>query len=273
MERSNSKDNSEYHEMSTHADRHDLEAQHDIEGQPAKHYRPRTPAAAARFAGAIADTTTKGLGKGLKSAGSVASDFKAFLNRGNVVDLAVGVVMGAAFTAIVTSIVTDIITPIISLGMQSNMENNYIVLRCPPNLPNATDYATHKYMADCSAEKLQWGTVADAQRVGAVTWNWGKFLSTIINFLIISAIIFFLVKLYTAARRPAPKPITTKPCLFCCKDIPLKASRCPECTSHVEEEEEKVPGPVGTTDSSRSFPFLKVLPNALPFAKGGKKGV
>ncbi|KAI8593254.1 large-conductance mechanosensitive channel [Geranomyces variabilis] len=171
----------------------------------------------------MTNNAANGIGKSFKVAGSVVEDFKRFLNRGNVVDLAVGVIMGAAFTSIVTSIVTDIITPIISLGMQSNMENNYIVLRCQPNLPNATDYATRKFVKNCDQERLtNWNTVAEAQKAGALTFNCacestlhiesersvsmlnravndslsgGKFLSTIINFLIISAIIFFLVKI------------------------------------------------------------------------------
>ncbi|KAJ3157258.1 hypothetical protein HDU89_002670 [Geranomyces variabilis] len=276
MERNHSKDDNEYHEMATSAKHYDLEAQHEIEGQgepPKQKTRTVTPAAAARLAGAMTNNAANGIGKSFKVAGSVVEDFKRFLNRGNVVDLAVGVIMGAAFTSIVTSIVTDIITPIISLGMQSNMENNYIVLRCQPNLPNATDYAIHKFVQDCHQERLaNWNTVAEAQKAGALTFNWGKFLSTIINFLIVSAIIFFLVKIYTAARRPAPKPVTTKPCAFCFRDIPLKASRCPECTSQLHIEDTPVPESVAA-DSSNGFPFLKVLPNALPFVKGGKKGV
>ncbi|KAJ3146061.1 hypothetical protein HDU86_000560 [Geranomyces michiganensis] len=288
------KDDKDSYQMTTSTENHELEQQDQQQRQ--QQSRSGTPAAgAARFAGAVSNNAVKGLGKGFKAAGSVADDFRKFVNRGNVVDLAVGVVVGGAFTSIVTSVVVgtklgfshlcymatpadpcfspqmkDVITPLISLVMEKNMENNYIVLRCPPTLPNATDYAIHKYQQDCSTERLTWGTVAEAQKAGAVTWNWGKFLSTIINFIIISAIIFFLVKVYTAARRPQPKPVTTKECLFCYRDIPLKAKRCPECTSHVEEV--RVPESVVTIDSPGSgFPFMKALPNALPFVKG-KKG-
>ncbi|KAL2913150.1 hypothetical protein HK105_207391 [Polyrhizophydium stewartii] len=171
--------------------------------------------------------------KSVKAVGSVLDDFKEFLNRGNVVDLAVGIVMGAAFTAIVNSFVNDLITPFIGLATQNNLENSFIIIRCPGNV------------TDCHNKGL-WSTPADANKAGAVTWNWGRFLQTCINFVIISAIIYFIVKAYAAAFR-RKKPDTTKDCPFCAKSIPKKAVRCPECTSMLEE-----PKPVSDSINSGS---------------------
>ncbi|TPX59549.1 hypothetical protein PhCBS80983_g02431 [Powellomyces hirtus] len=177
-----------------------------------------------------------GMGKGYKAAGSVLDDFKKFINKGNVVDLAVGLVIGAAFASVVSSLVSDILTPIFSLAMQANLQNNYLILRCPPNPTNGT-VPMPKY-SNCG--KSDWKLVTEAQKAGAVTWNWGNFVNSVLNFLVIGGIIFFLLKIYTAARRPQPKPKTTKECSYCCKEIPIKATRCPECTSHIEEPETTV---------------------------------
>ncbi|KAJ3013579.1 hypothetical protein HKX48_005665 [Thoreauomyces humboldtii] len=188
-------------------------------GPEKKHSNPGEYAA--RFAQQGAQQALNFGKGGFKVAGSVWDDFRTFIQRGNVVDLAVGLVMGAAFTAIVTSLVTDLLTPILSIAMKSNLQNNFAVLKCPKN------------QTSCAHD--DWPTVLDAQKAGAVTWNWGNFLATIFNFIVISVIIFMLLKIYTAARRIPPKPKTTKECTFCFKDIPLKAVRCPECTSHLEE--------------------------------------
>lgn len=181
-----------------------------VEGQP----RNR----ANRIGGAV-----KGGALGsFKAVNSVFSDFKKFINKGNVVDLAVALVLGAAFTAVVTSIVTDLITPIISLAGQKQLSNNYIVLKCPIELTaqNCSSYAT----------------ILAAQTNGVVTWNYGNFIQSVINFLIISLIVFFIVKLYTAAfRRDAPVQLKTKLCLECASDIPILAKKCPMCLSAIEE--------------------------------------
>ncbi|KAJ3037080.1 hypothetical protein HDV00_002085 [Rhizophlyctis rosea] len=165
--------------------------------------------------------------KGGKAVGGVLNDFKAFLDKGNVVDLAVGIVMGAAFTAIVTSLVQDIITPPIGLATQSNLANMFVILRCPKD--NVT-----KQELPCKNNN-NWNTIADAQKAGAVTWNWGNFLQTCINFIIIAIIIFLIVKFYAAAFRRKAPPKKTKECGYCFKDIPIKATRCPECTSHLSD--------------------------------------
>ncbi|TPX66745.1 hypothetical protein SpCBS45565_g04308 [Spizellomyces sp. 'palustris'] len=185
-----------------------------------------------KFAGQVGS----GAMKGVKAVGGVLDNFKEFLNRGNVVDLAVGIVMGAAFTAIVTSLVQDIFTPFISLATSANLANNFLILRCPKAV-NATqpffpDYPPRNFCQDF------WKTTAEAQKAGAVTWNWGNFVQSVINFLIISIIIFFIVKMYAAAFRRKKADVKTKECPFCCKDVPLKATRCPMCTSDIDPPSE-----------------------------------
>ena len=128
-------------------------------------------------------------------------DFKAFIMRGNVVDLAVGVVIGAAFTGIVNSLVKDIITPLIGLITGGvDFSNHFITLRGP---------AEH--------------TLADAQKAGAVTINYGVFLNAVINFLIIAAAIFWMVrllqKLYKAPPPAAPAPTPTETLLTEIRDL------------------------------------------------------
>ncbi|KAI9017197.1 large-conductance mechanosensitive channel [Gaertneriomyces semiglobifer] len=171
--------------------------------------------------------------KGFKAVNSVFDDFKNFLDRGNVVDLAVGIVMGTAFTAIVTSLVQDLVTPWIGLASQGNLKNNFVILRCP----KANDTGVFPPVFETAGCKGVWATVAEAQKAGAVTFNWGNFLETVINFVIISAIIFFIVKVYAATfrRKKAEAPKKTKECVYCCKDIPIKAARCPDCTSTLPE--------------------------------------
>ncbi|KAJ8328003.1 hypothetical protein BDV3_005323 [Batrachochytrium dendrobatidis] len=157
--------------------------------------------------------------KSVKAVGNVFDDFKAFINKGNVVDLAVGLVMGAAFTAVVTSLVGDLITPLIGLATESNLENMFYILRCPKNQTNCRD--------------LGFGTSGDANKAGVVTWNYGRFIQMVINFIIISLIVFFIVKAYTAAFCRKTE-VVVKDCAFCCKEIPLAATRCPFCTSPVQ---------------------------------------
>ena len=149
----------------------------------------------------------------VKAVGSVYDDFKKFINKGNVVDLAVGLVMGAAFTNIVNSMVSDIFTPFIGLAVGNSFENLFIVLRCPANATDCRD--TLK-------------SLPAAKAAGAVTWNWGPFVQAVLNFIIISLIVFFIVKIYTAAFRQ-DKTVTTKECEYCCKEIPIKAKKCSYC--------------------------------------------
>ncbi|KAJ3317776.1 hypothetical protein HDV06_001259 [Boothiomyces sp. JEL0866] len=185
-------------------------------------------------------SAAKGARKSVKVVGNVWDDFKEFLNRGNVVDLAVGIVIGAAFTAIVTSMVNDLFTPIISLAIgSSSLDNAFVLIACPLLDPNSTFSARGKIGKDCF--QSQYTTVALAKSAGAITWNYGSFLQQIINFLIISIIVFFIVKLYTATfRRKKRTEKKEKECSFCCKDIPIKAKLCCYCTSNVENITQEV---------------------------------
>ncbi|KAI9206613.1 large-conductance mechanosensitive channel [Polychytrium aggregatum] len=172
-----------------------------------------------------AQATKAGAVKGVQAVNSVWKDFHAFISRGNVIDLAVGIIIGGAFTAIVTSFVTDIISPVIALATQSQLDQSFIIFRCPPATPGCRDLPI----------SLRYNTTTQAHSAGAVTWNWGNFLMTIINFILTAIILFFLLKVYTAAfiRKKVEDP-KTKECPYCTKDIPIKATRCPECTGIIE---------------------------------------
>ena|SRR5919204_2751870 len=141
------------------------------------------------------------------------NDFRTFLMRGNVVDLAVAVVIGAAFGAIVTSFVNDLLMPPIGLALgRINFADLFISLsgQTYPNL-------------------------AAAKAAGAPTLNYGVFINTVINFVIVGFAVFILVRQVNrlTARPSAPAPPTTKECSFCASMIPIKAKRCPQCTSQL----------------------------------------
>jgi large conductance mechanosensitive channel len=144
-------------------------------------------------------------------------DFKAFVMRGNVMDLAVGVIIGAAFGAVVTSLVTDVIMPPIGLATGGvDFSDKYILLK--PGDAAPAPYAS----------------LAAAKAAGAVTLNYGAFINTIITFLVVAFAVFVLVRAVNRLyRRPAPPTPDTKPCPFCSLSIPLKATRCPNCTSQL----------------------------------------
>lgn len=145
-------------------------------------------------------------------------EFKEFAIKGNAVDMAVGIIIGAAFGSIVTSLVKDIIMPPITLltgGL--DFSNKFMVLR---GAPGGKTFAT----------------AAEAIQAGAVTWNYGNFLTLIINFLIVAFCVFLLVRALHQLKRPQPgaaAPVS-KDCPFCAMTIPLKATRCPHCTSEME---------------------------------------
>jgi large conductance mechanosensitive channel len=148
-------------------------------------------------------------------------DFKAFITRGNVVDLAVGIVVGVAFGAIVTSFVNDVLMPPIGLALGNvDFANLFVVLKE-------------------GATPGPYASLVAAKDAGATVIAYGTFINTIINFLIIAAAVFFfvvrpIVKL-TAPKKPAiPAEPTTKECPFCYSTIPIKATRCPNCTSELK---------------------------------------
>ncbi len=147
-------------------------------------------------------------------------EFKEFIMKGNVLDLAIGVVIGGAFGAIVNSLVKDVIMPPIGL------------------LLGKVDFAN--LFANLTPNKVatEGMTLADAQAAGAVTMNYGAFIMTIISFIIIALVVFFIVRAVNKMRAPkeeAPAEVTTKECPFCKTIIPIGATRCPNCTSKLDE--------------------------------------
>jgi large conductance mechanosensitive channel len=153
-------------------------------------------------------------------------EFKEFISRGNVLDLAVGVIIGAAFGAIVKSFVNDILMPPIGLLLGGvDFTNIFVTLK--QGSPAGTLAGLRKY-----------ATLAVAQEGGAVTMNFGLLVNTIVSFLITAFAIFLVVKGANALKKkeeaaPPPAP-TTKTCPFCATAIPIPATRCPHCTSELE---------------------------------------
>lgn len=139
-------------------------------------------------------------------------EFKQFIMRGNVLDLAIGVIIGGAFSKIVTSLVSDIIMPPVGLLLgKVDFSNLFINL-------SGTPYTS----------------LAEAQAAGAPTINYGVFLNTVLDFLIVAAVIFIVVRQVNRLQRLKPEPPkepTTKECPYCFSVIPVKAIRCPYCTS------------------------------------------
>jgi large conductance mechanosensitive channel len=141
-------------------------------------------------------------------------DFREFVMRGNVMDLAIAVIIGGAFGKIISSLVTDVIMPPIGLLLNGvDFSNLFISL-------NGQAYAT----------------LADAQAAGAPTLNYGNFVNAVIDFLIIALVVFLTVRAVNRLQRhePAPEPApTSKDCPYCFTAISIKASRCPNCTSQL----------------------------------------
>jgi large conductance mechanosensitive channel len=147
-------------------------------------------------------------------------EFKEFAMRGNVVDMAVGIIIGAAFGTIVKSLVSDVIMPPIGLALGNvDFSNLFIILKHGAEI--AGPYAS----------------LADAQAAGAVSLNYGTFINTIISFIIVAFAVFMLIRSINRLKRkeeaPPPEP-TTKECPHCFSTIPIKATRCPMCTSELK---------------------------------------
>ncbi|HKV03826.1 MAG TPA: large conductance mechanosensitive channel protein MscL [Candidatus Acidoferrales bacterium] len=139
-------------------------------------------------------------------------EFKEFAMRGNVLDMAVGIIIGAAFGRIITSLVSDVIMPAIGL------------------LLGKVDFST----LFLNISGTSYPTLAQAKAAGAATINYGVFLNTVIDFLIVAFVIFLMVRQINRWNKPAPAPApTTKDCGYCFSAIPLKATRCPNCTSEL----------------------------------------
>jgi large conductance mechanosensitive channel len=146
------------------------------------------------------------------------AEFKQFIMRGNVLDLAIGIIIGAAFGGVVSSLVNDIIMPPIG-RLLSNV--------------NFTDLFINLSDGD-------YDSLAAAKEAGAATINYGSFINAVINFLIIAFVVFLIVKWVNRMTRqvkpePAPSEPVNKECPYCVTSIPIKATRCPNCTSQLEE--------------------------------------
>lgn len=149
-------------------------------------------------------------------------EFKKFIMRGNVIDLAVGVIIGGAFQAIVNSLVNDIVSPVISLITKGiNFADKFVLL---------------------TMDDVSFKTVEAAKEAGYATLNYGSFITAVINFLIMATVIFLLVKGINKVAEIGKKPAeeeapTTKICPFCKSEISIEAVKCPNCTSDIPEEE------------------------------------
>jgi large conductance mechanosensitive channel len=139
-------------------------------------------------------------------------EFKEFAMKGNVLDLAIGFIMGTAFGRIVTSLVNDIIMPPIGLLLgKVDFANLYI------NLSGGT-----------------YASLADAQKAGAAVISYGTFINTVIDFIIVAFVMFLFVRQINRMKKePAPAEPNTKECKYCLSSIPIKATRCPHCTSQL----------------------------------------
>lgn len=163
-----------------------------------------------------------------KKKSAILAEFKAFALRGNVIDLAVGVIIGGAFQKIVTSVVNDLIMPWVGLLLGGvNFNDQFVILKVPEDVDRALITS-----------------VEAAKELGVTTFNYGAFLTAVLDFLIMAVVIFLLVKginkltsLKKKEEVPAePAAPTTKKCPYCMSEIAIEASRCPHCTSQLDEE-------------------------------------
>jgi large conductance mechanosensitive channel len=147
-------------------------------------------------------------------------EFREFAMRGNVVDMAVGIIIGAAFGTIVKSLVSDVIMPPIGLLLGNvDFANLFVVLK---QGATAGPYAS----------------LADAQAAGAVSINYGAFINTVISFIIVAFAVFLVIRGINRMKRQEEEPVaepTTKTCPFCRSSVPVKATKCPFCTSQLKE--------------------------------------
>ena len=146
-------------------------------------------------------------------------EFKDFAMRGNVLDMAVGIIIGAAFGTIITSLVNDVIMPPIGLLLGNVDFSNIFAVLKEGKTPGP------------------YASVAAAKAAGAVTMNMGVFINTVINFIIVAFAIFMLIRSINQLKKKqeAPSAVpTTKECPYCIVSIPIKASRCPHCTSELK---------------------------------------
>jgi len=147
----------------------------------------------------------------------MVKEFKEFAVKGNVMDMAVGIIIGAAFGKIITSFVGDVLMPPIGMALGKVDFSNLFV----------------------SLSGEQFASLADAKKAGAATLNYGVFLQTVLDFTIVAFAIFLMIRTLNRLKRepaaaPPPAAPTTKDCAFCQTAIPIKATRCPHCTSQLQ---------------------------------------
>ena len=161
---------------------------------------------------------------------NILIEFKKFAMRGNVMDMAVGIIIGAAFGKIVDSLVKDIIMP--PLGW----------------LMGRVDFANKYWILPVNDVNGPFPSLDAAQKAGAVTVNWGLFVNAVISFLIVAFAVFMLIKAMNTLqskleakekKEAAAAAPTTKVCPYCCTDIPVDATRCPHCTSELDTKKKK----------------------------------
>ncbi len=155
----------------------------------------------------------------------IAGEFKEFIMRGNVMDLAVGVIIGGAFQAIVNALINDLIMPLIGLITGGiNFSELFIILKLPEGV---------------EASQVTYGNAAE---LGASIWGYGAFITAVINFLVMALIVFLLVKginkLSKIGKKEEEEPApTTKKCPHCCEEVNIEATKCPHCTGDIPAEE------------------------------------
>ncbi|KAJ1913899.1 hypothetical protein IWQ60_009033 [Tieghemiomyces parasiticus] len=173
------------------------------------------------------------------SVGSLWDEFKEFIDKGNVVDLAIGIILGSAFSKVVSSFVEDILLPPLGLLIGSNFENRFAVLRYGNgNTLSDGEPATQFWpgRSDESDSSLpEYNTIEQAQSDGAITLNYGRFIQYSVNFLIVGAALYVMVRfvlMFRQQQKAEPKNL----CPYCYQPVHIKAKRCPCCTSALTKD-------------------------------------
>jgi len=143
-------------------------------------------------------------------------EFKEFSMRGNVVDMAVGIIIGAAFGSIVKSLVDDVLMPVVGL------------------LLGNVDFSNFFFVLKAGKVPGPYATLAEAKAATAVVLSYGLFINAIVTFLIVAFAVFLLIKQINSMKKEVQAAPTTKECPFCLSAVPLKATRCPQCTSELK---------------------------------------